>query len=447
MKRYILCLMILNVFFVCITNAQMITTIAGGGTAGLGDGGAAIDCELFQPYFTAFDLSGNLYIADQGNNRVRKINSSGVITTVAGTGIAGFDGDGFAATNAKINEPLGLATDAHGNLFFSDNANHRIRKVDPSGVITTVAGNGSTGFGGDGLAATATSLYSPHGIAVDNFGNIYICDVLNERLRKVDASGIINTVAGTGAPGIFIEGALATTSAIGQPFGVTIDESGNIFFAAQSAHRVYKVNLSGIISTVAGTGSFGYNGDNIAATTAKLNGPFNVSLDKKGNIYIADVVNSRIRRVNDQGIITTVAGKGVNGYSGDGGPATDAEMKSPVGVTCDKYGSIYISDFGNDRIRFIKNTLTVERKFPITGVLSVYPNPNDGRFFMNIRTGTEETASITVSDLLGRIVTKMNERTNREVAVNLREYPEGVYVLSVMAPSLKATHERILIKH
>jgi sugar lactone lactonase YvrE len=335
----------------------IITTVAGNGNATFaGDGGAATSASLYGPTGVALDASGNLYIADRSNQRIRKVDAaSGIITTVAGNGFSGFAGDDGAATSASLNEPFGVALDASGNLYIADNYNHRIRMADAaSGIITTVVGNGFSGFAGDDGAATSASLYFPTGVALDASGNLYIADPRTQRIRKVDAaSGIITTVAGNGVLGFAGDGGPATSANLASPSGVALDASGNLYIADIGNERIRKVDAaSGIITTAAGSGVLGFAGDDGAATSASLASPWGVALDASGNLYIADYFNHRIRKVDaTTGIITTVAGNGTATFAGDGGAATSANLNYPVGVAVDASGNLYIADFRNQRIR------------------------------------------------------------------------------------------------
>ncbi len=312
------------------------------------------------------DASGNLYIAEQANNRIRKISASGIISTVAGNGSFGFSGDDGVATSASLYYPTHVAVDASGNLYIADQGNNRIRKVSPSGIISTVAGNGSAGFSGDGGLATAASLYRPQGVAVDALGNLYIADISNQRIRKVNTSGIISTVAGIGSFGFSGDGGSATAASLHNPSGVAVDASGNLYIADYSNYRIRKVNTSGIISTVAGNSSYGFSGDGGSATAARLNNPIGVAVDASGNLYIADENNNRIRKVSPSGIISTVAGNGISGFSGDGGAATAASLNYPRGVVVDGSGNLYIADKDNYRIRKVSGL--TNGSLAITGV-------------------------------------------------------------------------------
>ena len=348
--------LVLAALSVAVAGAQpaddwVIETVAGGGSS-LGDGGAATAALLSAPSGVAVDGAGNLYIADFNNHRIRKVNSAGVISTVAGTGTAGFSGDGGAATSAQLRNPQDVALDGAGNLYIVDTGDHRIRKVNSAGVISTVAGSGAQGFSGDGAAATAAQLNQPRGVALDGTGNLYIADWANHRIRKVDvSSGNISTVAGTGTAGFSGDGGAATSAQLDNPYGVAVDGASNLYIADGDNNRIRKVNSSGNISTVAGTGTAGFSGDGGAATSAQLDNPYVVALDGAGNLYIADGGNHRIRKVNSAGVISTVAGSGAQGFGGDGGAATAALLNFPIDVAPDALGNLYIAEWVNNRIR------------------------------------------------------------------------------------------------
>ena len=357
----------------------MITTVAGTGVGGYsGDGGPAIAAQLNSPQSVTVDGTGNLYIADTQNHRIRKVDTSGVITTVAGTGAGGYSGDGGSATAAQLDYPHGVTVDGTGNLYIADTHNHRIRKVDTSGVITTVAGNGVGGYSGDGGAATAAQLNSPQSVTIDDTGNLYIADRNNHRIRKVDISGVITTVAGNGAGGYSGDDGSATAAQLNNPFGVTVDGTGNIYIADTQNHRIRKVDTSGVITTVAGNGAGGYSGDDGSATAAQLSYPYGVTVDSAENLNIADTYNHRIRKVDTSGVITTVAGTDVAGYFGDDGSATAAQLYYPTGVTVDGTDSLYIADTQNHRIRKVADDFDGDGFLPSQGDCddtnaSVYP--------------------------------------------------------------------------
>jgi sugar lactone lactonase YvrE len=326
--------------------AGVITTVAGTGLPGFsGDGGRATSAALFEPFGVAVDGAGDLFIADNANQRVRKVGPAGVITTVAGIGTNGFSGDGGRATSAALSDPDGLAVDGAGDLFIADHGNSRVRKVNPAGVITTVAGNGTQGFSGDGGRATRAALYGPSGVALDRAGDLFIADSRNSRVRKVDPAGVITTVAGGGTGG---DGGPATSAAV-DAGGVALDAAGDLFIGGGS--RVRKVDRAGVIRTVAGNGTDGFSGDSGPATSATLESSGGLAVDGAGDVFIADTYNNRVRKVDQAGIITTVAGNGSDTFSGDGGRATAATLDDPGGVAVDGAGDLFIADTRNGRVR------------------------------------------------------------------------------------------------
>ncbi|MEU5048201.1 NHL repeat-containing protein [Streptomyces sp. NPDC021096] len=340
-----------------------ISTVAGTGSAGYsGDGQSATKAGLHDPSGLAMDTSGNLYIADPLNNRVRKVDArTQTITTVAGNGNGGFSGDEGPATKAGINAPRDVAVDSDGNLYIADTLNHRIRKVDArTQTITTVAGDGDVFFSGDGGPATKASISGPYGVAVDSGGNLYIADTDNNRVRKVDAgSQTIRTVAGDGD--VFFSGdeGPATKASINSPHSVAVDSDGHLYIADTDHNRVRRVDAhSQVITTVAGNGTGEFSGDGGPAIKAGINGPYAVTVDPSGNLYIADSGgnNHRVRRVDARTrTITTVAGNGDWHFSGDGGPAVKAGL-DPRGLAVDSLGSVYIADTDNHRVRKVSGS-------------------------------------------------------------------------------------------
>lgn len=326
------------------------TSAGDGGSGSSGDGGNATLASIGYPSGVAVDAAGNLFIADIGNYLIRKVDSGGVISTFAGGGGAAI-GDGGLATDATLNQPCAVAVGGDGSVFITDWENNRIRKVDPNGYISTVAGTGEWGFSGDGGLATDAMLNNPDGIAVDASGNLYIADTDNYRIRKVDASGVISTVAGDGTYWNAIDGVRATASSLNVPVDVAVDREGNLYIAEAQGERIRKVDGDGIISTVAGRGEAGFGGDGGQATLAWLDSPTGVAVDVDLRIFIADSINRRIRMVDEDGVITTVAGDGTYGFDGDGDLATDAWFSSLEDVAVDEAGNIYVADYYNHRVR------------------------------------------------------------------------------------------------
>lgn len=376
----------MKVLFFCIfcciciyTSAQNITTVAGNGTPGYnGDGISAINAQLYGPESITIDASGNIYIADTHNNRIRKVDASGNISTIAGTGANGYGGDSGAATAAVI-YVSDVALDMLGNIYLADAENNVIRKINAQGIITTVAGNGNGagtfngGFSGDDGPADSAELSDPDYLAVDAFGNIYIDDEDNNRIRKVNTSGIINTIAGSSGQGFVGDGGPDSLAELYNPDGVSVDNKGNIYIADFSNYRIRKIDTAGVITTVAGSGVPGYAGDGGLAINAKIQ-PVGNPRFVNGTLFFIDKGN-RIRKVDSAGIITTIAGNGTAGYSGDNGPAASAELNAPANIAFDRNGNLYVADAGNNRIRIIANVTTGVNNLTTNGGILFYPNP------------------------------------------------------------------------
>lgn len=325
-------------------DVRIIDTVAGDRVRGYnGDGIPAKEAHLYFPAGITVDAMGDLYIADMENHRIRKVDVNGIITTVAGNGIGGYSGDGGPATAASFFYPGSIAVDNIGNLYIADNS-HRIRKVDKNGTITTIAGTGTYGYSGDGGPATAAKIHFPSGIQIDNTGNLYFGDTYNRRVRKIDPNGIITTVAGNGIRGYSGDGGLATAARLSYPHELAIDVNGNLYILDWGNYCIRKVDTKGIITTVAGTGIRGYSGDGGPAVSANLNYSYGVAVDVIGNLYIADSFNYRVRKVDSTGIITTIAGTGTYGYGGNGGPATEAMIEHSSGISIDTAGNLYFSE-------------------------------------------------------------------------------------------------------
>lgn len=338
----------------CDDVVDIISTAAGTGAAGFsGDGGPAPSATLSFPAGLATDAQGAFYIADSSNHRIRRVGTDGVISTVAGTGTAGFSGDGNAATSAQLSSPQGVWVDSAGTLYIADTYNQRIRKVNSAGIISTIAGNGGQGFAGDGGAATSASFNLPMSVTDDGKGNLYVADLMNQRIRKIDSSNIIRTVAGTGTAYFSGDGGAATAATLNKPYAVATDLQGNLLIADSGNGRIRQVNANGVINTIAGNGQQGYSGDEGPATAAALFYPIGITRDIVGNLFISDRYNFRVRRVAPDGIISTVAGTGTQGTSGDGGSATSARLDALGAVAISPQGRLYIAEPSINRVRVV----------------------------------------------------------------------------------------------
>ena len=430
--------------------AQVITTVAGNGTGGYtGDNGLATSAELNGSAGVALDAAGNMYIAEYLNNTIRKVAAgTGIITTVAGTGTQGNTGDGFAATSAKLFHSCGVAVDTAGNIYIADGGNNKIRKVTKStGIITTVAGNGTAGYTSDGIAATSAELSNPYSVAVDINGNIYIADYGNHRVRKVTAStGLISTVAGTGTGGYSADGVAANTSKLNNPIGVALDAAGNIYISDFANSRIRMVTASsGLISTVAGTGTAGFVGDGTTATTAEISKPTGLTVDAAGNIYFAGY-DYRVRKVTaSTGILSTLAGNGIGSYLGDGSCAVSSELYYPFGVAVDAAGDVFIGDQSNNRVRKITSFSITSQPISTTvcsltnasftvaaaGVASYHWQVNTGSGFTNIiNTGVYSGDSTATLHITGATAS-MNGYTYQCVLTSCTPVNSGIATLTV----------------
>lgn len=352
----------------CLTDLMVgfITTAAGSGTSGFsGDGGPAREAELNEPRDIAVDRYGTIYIADTKNHRIREINpATGVIQTVVGSGSKGYSGDGGSALNANLNSPKGVCLDVDGNLYIADTGNHRVRKIERrTGMVSTVAGNGKKGFGGDGGFANVATIRDPNRIAIDSDGNLFIAPAKGrDIIRRVDSkNGLIESVAG-GEYGYNGDGGAAKLATLKYPEGVAVDIYGNVFIADKNNKRVRRIDgETGVISTFAGIGKHGYEGDGGPATAAKISYPEDVAVDGEGTVFILDGGmdmngNRRVRKVDLDGVISTVAGDGNKRYFGDEGPAAAASIYAK-GIAVDVKGNLWIADTGNHRVRVVRGPL------------------------------------------------------------------------------------------
>ncbi len=418
--------------------AQIITTYAGtGGTGSTGNGGPAVAANCYR----AIDVcvhggSGSsetgtaVYVVEEAGCVIRKIDASGTISPFVGNGSFGFSGDGGPATAAKLFSPQMMFFDATGNLYFSDANNGRIRKVSTTGIITTFAGNGTWGFAGDGGPATAAELFKPGGIFIDAAGNMYFADSYNHRVRKINTAGIITTIAGTGTIACTGDGGPATAAASGKPGSVWVDAAGNVYFTDFDFNRVRKIDVGGIISTVVGTGVRGSAGDGGPATAAELAEPFGLKFDAAGNMYIADFYNNKIRKVDPSGIITTIAGTGTLGFSGDGGPATAARLYGPTSLDITPDGVIYIADDLNNRIRRITPGTTNSGSIPEAGNhMNLYPNP--ATHYVTVSAG-DNVRTMSIYNLYGQeLIAKLFTGDKKNEQIDVSFLPSGVYLVRV----------------
>jgi sugar lactone lactonase YvrE len=357
----------LLIFINSLAFSQTITSVAGLGTGELPipgdsilvdsiipDGNLAVMSKLYYPYALSLNPNGSVIVGENFSYMIRLVGIDGHINTVAGTGKRGFSNDGGPANKADMDFPAAIARDAQGDFYIADWGNHRIRKINSKGIITTIAGNGNAGYSGDGGLATAAEINSPSGIALDVNGNIYFTEFNNHVLRKIDNQGIISTVAGNGQSGCSADPGTVSSCKLSFPHGVTIDLSGNIYIVDAGNHKIRRISSTGSICTIAGKGTAGFTGDGGQAQAAELSWPHGVAVDNSGNIYITDMNNHRIRKVDVNGVITTFAGTGNRGFSGDNGSPLQAEIGGPIGIAVDGSGAVYFTDTFNHRIRVIK---------------------------------------------------------------------------------------------
>lgn len=379
-------------------HSQIISTIAGTGGYGFsGDNAAATSATMGFPGRVALDDSSNIYFADTYNNRIRKISAStGIITTIAGTGTAGYNGDGGLATSAQLNYPFGLCVDHSGNIYITDTYNHRIRKINGSTkIITTIAGTSVGSYNGDGISATTAQIKSPNSICLASNGDIYFSDQENHRIRKITIStGLISTIAGSGTAGFMGDNGTAIYARLDAPAGIALDANNNLYIVDMNNYRIRKLNMStGVISTIVGTGNSNYNLDGIAATTANI-APHDICISAAGHLYIVDNGNGRIRKVNiTTGIISTIAGDGTFAFGGDNGAATLGKFNAPISIAIDRIGNYYVADYFNKRLRKVTQPLFSGNT--ITGSQTICNNSTMPTFTGNVPTGCSGTITYT----------------------------------------------------
>jgi trimeric autotransporter adhesin len=440
-KAYLLLLPVALLSAAASAQSGIINTVAGDGIAGFaGDGTSALTAKFDTMQFIALDDSANIYIADAQNNRIRKVYAkNGLITTIAGNGVAGYTGDYGLAVNAEIFYPVAIGIGPNGDVYFTDNGNGVVRRITKStGIIHTFAGDGIGGSSGDDSAATNAKFESPTGIAVDGSGNVYISDAGNSNIRVVLASDSdIYEFAGIGTAGYSGDGGPASAAELNEPLGIALDNLGNLYVADWHNALIRKINISsGTISSVAGiAGNFTPTLTNGPATGIPISYPTDVACDKLGNFYISDVGTNVIRGISaSSGYEFVVAGEELNGYSGDGGPATSAELNYPIGVGLDTNSNIYIADLLNFRIRIVSSTPLAVPQISASGSFAIYPNPVSNN--LNIvfsSTYTSGRNTIEIIDITGRTVTSLDNEVapNSTLSVDVSTLSSGMYFIKV----------------
>jgi trimeric autotransporter adhesin len=441
MRAILITLLLANVF---VGHGQVISTFAGDGTAGFfGDGGNATGAKFITPSEIAFDALGNCYISDASNNRIRKVDIAGKVTTIAGS-TAGYGGDGGPATAALLKNPSGVAIDATGNIYIADCFNYRVRKISTSGIISTIAGTGVLGFSGDGGAATAALITGVTLLALDKTGNLYFPD--GHSIAQVTPSGILHIIAGNGTPGYGGDGGQATAALLNGNEGLAIDATGNIYLADHYNNRIRRIDAAThIITTVAGTGTYGYKGDNGQATAAELQSPFDVAINGYGEIFFSDYNNNVIRKIAKSGIITTVAGNNIVGYSGDGGPATAAQLYGPYGIAFDACDNLYIGDGHNNRVRKVAFNplcwkLGVDNEQPSNPRISIYPNPTTDILHID---NLQSKATCRVLSIVG-VVQQQAALHAGSNSIDIAGLPGGIYIVELISDDGKRSVNKIV---
>ncbi len=441
MKNKIVFIFILFSIFVYQVHAQVISTVAGDGIIGFGgEGGHATNAHFDFLVGVTTDKWGNIYVADMVNGVVQKIDTNGILNRFAGNGSSGYSGDGGPATTASLRLNLinGLAVDTVGDVYIA--CNGTVRKVNTSGIISTVAGNNIYGFSGDGGPATAAQFASITGICFDKAGNLYIADDQNYNIRMVNATGIISSFAGTGTLGFSGDGGPATAAQLKTPAGITFDDSGNLYIADRSNQRIRKINTAGIISSIAGGNPMHIPCCYGCAATSLNLGPVGIAVDYSGNVYVSDIVDDVVQKITSDSKAYAFAGNCTEGFAGDGGPASAAQLHSPTMICLDNKGNLLIADKGNIRIRKVwldgtVHTPPTPRPLPLAPALLIAPNPvTKKNISCTVQSDTNESAGLVIIDVLGRVVTTASCTTNTAANISL-PLPSGMYFISATTAS------------
>lgn len=425
---------------------NIITTFAGTSGGFSGDGGQATFAQMNNPTGLVFDASGNLFIADNNNKRIRKVDTLGVISTIAGIGTYGYSGDGGQASLCEFRSPVVITIDLIGNLYIADEINSIVRVINTSGIINLAAGTPvGPGYSGDGGKADTAKLNRPNGVFYDtSTGTLYIADTYNSVIRSINSSGIISTVVGNGTSGFSGDGGNALAAQLSYPQGIFIDQNGNMYIGDTGNNRIRIVNTNGIINTMAGIGTAGYSGDGGPALLAQLKGPCGVKLDAGGNLFVADYFNHVIRKIDPAFTISTIAGS-TQGFSGDGGPATSAKLYFPNDIAITPAGDMFIADQANHRIRKVTNVAVgIKDETSLEKVLVIYPNPNAGVFRISFQ-DKAKNLSVEIYDILGQLVQEVIYQTEEE-RIDVSHLPNGIYFLHIQTSEGTLT-KKIIIQH
>ncbi len=410
-------------------NAQVTVSTFAGSSQGFADG-SGILAQFYQPYGVATDAAGNVYVADTANNKIRKISPTGIVSTLAGSTLGFADG---AGSMAQFNSPFGIAVDNTGNVYVSDMNNNRIRKITPTGVVSTLAGS-TQGFA-DGTG-TASQFWGPGGLAIDYTGNIYVADASNQRIRKILPSGLVSTLAGSGVAG-FLDGT-SSSAQFNNPTGVATDYFGNVYVADRNNHKVRKITSTGVVSTFAGS-SQGFN-DGFGGV-AQFNFPQGVATDASGNVFVADKNNYKIRKIASSGMVSTIAGSGSSGLAD--GTGNIAQFQHPDAVAVDSSDNVFVADYGNNNIRKISQLLAINQNNFTDSSLKIYPNPTQG--FVNIEIASfSPNTQVTISDMLGKILVSEKIETSKTI-LNVNNYKKGIYLVTV-SDGIKNEVQKLIVQ-